>query len=103
MDSTNDVTTATIVSGIVWTPSVPRKRVVISTAVIGSCSIPATIAPIPMLAPAITGSPGRCASRIPPVAPTNMLGKIGPPRKPASEMEYASALHASSRASALAV
>jgi hypothetical protein len=103
LDSTNDVTTAMIVSGIVATPPLPRKRVVSSTAVIGSCSIPAVIAPIPMAAPAISGRPGRCDSAIPPAAPMNIQGKTGPPRKPASEMEYASALHTTSRTSAPAV
>jgi hypothetical protein len=100
LTSTNAVTTATIVSGIVLIPSVPRKRVVSSTAVIGSCSIPAVIAPIPMAAPAIIGRPGRCDIAIPPAAPMNIPGKVGPPRKPASEMEYANPLHAMSRTSA---
>jgi len=85
--STNETTTATMISGIVLMPLVPRNSVVIRTAVRGSWSIPAVIAAIPIAAPAIIGRPGRCDSAIPPAAPMNMPGKVGPPRKPLSEME----------------
>jgi hypothetical protein len=52
-----------------------------STAVIGSVSITAVIAPMPMATPATSGSPGRCDAAIPPTAPMKIAGKIGPPRK----------------------
>ena len=58
------------------------------------------IAPIPIAAPAIIDSPGRCESAIPTTAPMNMPGNTGPPRKPLSASEYASPLQATSRISA---
>ena len=43
------------------------------------------IAPMPIATPAIIGRPGRCESAMPPAAPMNRAGKIGPPRKQLSE------------------
>ena len=60
-----------------------------STDVSGSPSIATIIAPIPIAAPAIIGRPGRWESAMPPAAPMNMLGKMGPPRKLLSERLYA--------------
>ena len=56
-----------------------------STEVSGSRSITALIAPIPMAAPATRGRPGRCDSAMPPAAPRNMAGNVGPPRNPLSD------------------
>ena len=61
------------------------------------------IAPMPMAAPPIIGRPGRCERAMPPAAPMNMLGKIGPPRKLLSDRPYASPLHTTSSTSAPAV
>ena len=44
--------------------------------------------------------PGRCEAIIPAAAPRNIAGKVGPPRKLASEIAHASPLKASSGASA---
>ena len=52
----------------------------------GILSAPAVMAPTPMATPAIMGSPGRWDRAIPPTAPMNIAGKIGPPRKLLSEM-----------------
>ncbi len=56
-----------------------------STATSGSCSSAAVIAPMPIAAPAIIGSPGRWDSAIPMVAPMNMPGNTGPPRNELSD------------------
>jgi len=58
-----------------------KSRLGSKTAVIGNLSAPAVMAPTPSATPAIIGKPGRCESAIPPAAPMNMAGKIGPPRK----------------------
>ncbi len=63
-------------------PSEVSSTVASSTDVIGSRSITAHMAPIPIAAPATGGSPGRCDSASPPTAPANMAGKTGPPRNP---------------------
>ncbi len=63
-----------------------KSRLGSSTAVIGMRNAPATIAPTPMAAPATTGNPPTCERAMPPAAPMNMLGKIGPPRNPLSEI-----------------
>ena len=68
------------------TPSAARKSVVSSTEVSGRPSIAVVIAPMPIAAPAIIGSPPRCESAMPPAAPMNSPGKTGPPRKLLSEM-----------------
>ena len=73
-------------TGIRSTASERKRRLGSSTAVIGMRSAPATMAPTPMAAPAIMGSPPTWESGMPPAAPMNMLGKIGPPRKPLSEI-----------------
>jgi hypothetical protein len=83
--TTYDTTAATITTGMTVIPSVPRKRVVSSTAVIGSRSIATVIAPIPMATAGTSGNPGRWDRPIPPAAPRNIAGNVGPPRKPASE------------------
>ena len=56
-----------------------------STEVSGSRSMTAHIAPMPMAAPATRGSPGRWDRAIPPAAPRNMAGNIGPPRNELSD------------------
>ena len=84
--TTYDTTTATITTGMRATASERKSRLGSSTAVIGIRNAPATIAPTPMAAPAIMGSPPTWESAMPPAAPMNMLGKIGPPRNPLSEM-----------------
>ncbi len=84
--TTYDTTTATITTGMRVTASERKSRLGRSTAVIGILSAPATMAPTPMAAPAIIGSPPTWDSAIPPAAPMNMLGKIGPPRKLLSEI-----------------
>ena len=43
------------------------------------------MAPMPMATPAIIGRPARWERAIPPAAPMNMAGKVGPPRKLLSE------------------
>jgi hypothetical protein len=39
------------------------------------------IAPMPVATPATSGNPGRCDRAMPPAAPMNRAGKMGPPRK----------------------
>jgi len=79
--TTYATTTATITSGDSAMPSALMKSVARSTAVNGSPSMTAVIAPMPIAAPAIIGRPGRCERAIPPTAPMNMAGNTGPPRK----------------------
>ena len=63
-----------------------RNTIVSSTAVSGSPpSMTTSIAPMPMPTPSMSGRPGRWDRAIPPAAPMNMPGKVGPPRKPLSE------------------
>jgi hypothetical protein len=100
LETTNETTTATITTGITLMPLALKNSVVSRTAVIGSCSIPAVIAPTPIAAPVIIGRPARCDSAIPPAAPMNMPGKVGPPRKLLSAMAYAMPLHTTSSTSA---
>ena len=99
-ETTYATTTDTMTSGTTVMPSVPRNSVVSSTAVSGKPSSTAHIAPMPIAAPATAGSPGRWDSAMPPAAPMNIDGKIGPPRKVASATEYARPLQATSRTSA---
>ena len=73
--------TATITSGMTARPSEASSRVASRTEVSGSLSITTAIAPMPMATPSISGSPGRCDSAMPPAAPMNRAGKVGPPRK----------------------
>jgi hypothetical protein len=80
-------TTATITTGIACTPSAPSRRVASSVDVNGSVSIVADIAPMPIATAGIIDSPGRCEAAIPPAAPMNIAGKMGPPRNELSEME----------------
>jgi hypothetical protein len=63
------------------TPSEASSKEASKTEVSGSLSITTDIAPTPMATPSISGSPGRCDSAMPPAAPTNRAGKVGPPRK----------------------
>ena len=67
-------------------PSEASSRVASRTEVSGSRSITTDIAPMPMATPATSGSPGRCDSAMPPTAPMNIAGNVGPPRKLLSEM-----------------
>jgi hypothetical protein len=63
-----------------------RNSRVSSTAVSGSPpSMTTVIAPIPRPTPSIRGRPGRWDRAIPPAAPMNMPGKVGPPRKQLSD------------------
>jgi len=70
-----------MMSGMRVAESASRNSEARRTEVSGRPSIAAVIAPIPMAAPAIIGRPGACDSAIPPAAPMNMPGKVGPPRK----------------------
>ena len=56
-----------------------------SVEVSGRVSIVHDIAPIPMATAGTRSRPGRCDAAMPPAAPMNMAGKIGPPRKLDSE------------------
>jgi hypothetical protein len=56
-----------------------------STDVKGRPSMAQVIAPTPMAAPAIVGSPGRWERATPPTAPRNIPGKVGPPRNALNE------------------
>ena len=58
-----------------------------STEVSGRPSIVTAMAPMPMATPAIMGRPARCDSAMPPAAPMNMAGKVGPPRKALSDRQ----------------
>ncbi len=78
--ATKETATETITSGIASRPLDSSSSVASSTEVMGSRSMAAVIAPMPMAAPAIKPRPGRCESAIPPTAPMNIAGKIGPPR-----------------------
>src|ERR1700677_5081888 len=84
--TTYETTTATMTTGMTATASERKSRLGRSTAVMGIFNAPATMAPTPMAAPATTGSPPTWERAMPPAAPMNMLGKIGPPRNPLSEM-----------------
>ena len=86
MATTYETTTATITTGMRATASERKSRLGRSTAVMGIFKAPATIAPTPMAAPATIGSPPTWERAMPPAAPMNMLGKIGPPRNPLSEI-----------------
>ena len=86
MATTYETTTATITTGMRATASERKSRLGRSTAVMGIFNAPATIAPTPMAAPATMGNPPTWERAMPPAAPMNMLGKIGPPRNPLSEI-----------------
>jgi hypothetical protein len=73
--------TATITSGVRAALSDGRNTATTSTEVSGSPNMTEVIAPIPIAAPAIIGRPGPWESAIPPAAPMNKAGKVGPPRK----------------------
>ena len=73
-------------SGVTASPSENSKIVASSTEVSGSVSITTDIAPRPMATAGTSGNPGRCDRAMPPAAPMNSAGKIGPPRKLPSEM-----------------
>ncbi len=74
-------TTATITSGMTASPSLASSSVASSVELNGSRSITVLMAPMPMATPGTRVSPGRWAAAIPAAAPTNIAGKIGPPRK----------------------
>ena len=80
-ETTYATATAMIASGVTGTPSEPSSRLASRTEVSGSLSITADIAPMPMATAGTSGSPGRCDMAMPPAAPMNMAGKMGPPRK----------------------
>ena len=72
-------------SGITAIPSESSSSVASSTAVIGSRSMVAVIAPMPMAMAATSGRPGKYDSTAPATAPMKIAGNIGPPRKLLSE------------------
>jgi hypothetical protein len=89
-----------ITSGIASRPLDNISNVASNTAVIGSRSMVAVIAPMPMAAPEIMSSPGRWESATHPTAPRNIAGKIGPPRKLLNARQYARPLQLISKTSA---
>src|SRR5664279_1940084 len=95
-ETTKATTTATMTSGVTASPSESSSSVASRTEVIGSRSIVTHIAPIPMAAAGTTGNPGKWDNAIPPAAPRNIAGKIGPPRNPPNDTPYARPLHTSS-------
>jgi hypothetical protein len=68
-------------SGITARPSEASRSVASSTDVSGRPSIATDIAPMPVATPATSGKPGRWDKAMPPAAPMNNAGKMGPPRK----------------------
>jgi hypothetical protein len=99
-DATYATVTEMITSGIASRPLDNSSNVASNTAVIGSRSMVAVIAPMPMAAPEIMSSPGRWESATPSTAPRNIAGKIGPPRKLLNARQYASPLQLISKTSA---
>src|ERR687898_1423965 len=71
-DATYATVTEMITSGIASRPLDDSSNVASNAAVIGSRSMVAVIAPMPMAALAIMSSPGRWESATPPTAPRNM-------------------------------
>ncbi len=69
-------------TGMMAMPSDDSTRHASSTEVMGSRSMPAVMAPMPMPTAGTSGSPGRCDSNAPTTAPMKIAGKVGPPRKP---------------------
>ena len=76
-----------MINGMRAISSASRKMAVSSTEVSGRPSIVTAMAPIPMATPAIMGRPARCDRAMPPAAPMNIDGNVGPPRKALSESE----------------
>ena len=81
-------------------PSAASSNVASSVEVSGRVSITVHMAPIPMATAGTSSSPGRPDAAMPPVAPMNMAGNTGPPRKLDSDSAYARPLQSMSRRSA---
>src|SRR6185503_5301831 len=81
-------------------PAPEVRRAAITTADSGRRSTDTTAALIPTPTAAVSENPGRWDAMTPPAAPRKIAGKVGPPRKPASEIDQAMPLKAISSASA---
>ena len=99
-DATYATVTEMITSGIASRPLDNSSNVASNTAVIGSRSMVAVIAPMPMAAPEIMSSPGTWERATPPTAPRNIAGKIGPPRRLLNARHYPRPLPLISKTSA---
>ena len=74
-----ETTVPTMTRGTSVAPAVNVNADEMMIAESGSLRTAATIAAMPTAMPKEAGMPGRCAAAIPPAAPRNMAGNVGPP------------------------
>ena len=81
-------------------PALTVSNVASTTADSGNRRMATVAAPSPTATAGVSEKPGRWEAMMPPAAPRNTAGNVGPPRYPASEMLHAALLSTMTRASA---